>query len=58
MGIRIISKSKLPIAKEASKIASSLTSFKFERGDCYTSAEGDKLSEAIKVLINISNRLG
>ena len=58
MGIRITGKSKSPIAKEVLKIASSLSSFKFERGDCYTSAEGDKLNEAIKVLINISNRLG
>ena len=58
MGIRIIGKSKSPIAKEASKIVSSLASFKFERCDCYTPAEGDKLSEAIKVLTNISNRLG
>lgn len=58
MGIRITGKSKSPIAKEALKIASSLSSFKFERGDCYFPEEGDKLNEAIKVLINISNRLG
>lgn len=57
MGIRLSNKSKSPIAKEALKIASSLSSFKFERGDCYTSAEGEKLSGAIKVLINISNRI-
>lgn len=57
MGIKIHSKSKSPVAKEAIKIASLITSFKFERGDCYTQSEGDKLSEAIKVLTNIHNRL-
>ena len=57
MGIRFSGKSKSPIAKEALKIASSLSSFKFEGGDYYTSAEGEKLSEAIKVLVNISNRI-
>lgn len=57
MGIRFSGKSKSPVAKEALKIASSLSSFKFERGDYYTEAEGEKLSEAIKVLVNISNRI-
>lgn len=57
MGIRFSGKSKSPIAKEALKIASSLSSFKFERDDYYTTAEGEKLSEAIKVLVNISNRI-
>ena len=57
MGIRFSGKSKSPIAKEALKIASSLASFKFERSDCYTAVEGEKLSEAIKVLVDISNRL-
>lgn len=57
MGIKISTKSKSPVAKEAMKIASLITTFKFERGDYYTSSEGDKLSEALKVLSNISNRL-
>jgi hypothetical protein len=57
MGIRFSGKSKSPIAKEALKIASSLSSFKFERGDYYTAAEGEKLSEAIRVLVSISNRI-
>lgn len=57
MGIRISTKSKSPVAKEAMKIASLMATFKFERGDYYTSNEGDKLSEALKALNSISNRL-
>ena len=57
MGIRLTGKSKSPIAKEALKIASSLSSFKFERSEYYTEAEGKKLSDAIKVLVDISNKI-
>lgn len=56
MGIYIQGKSKAQAAKEAMKIASLLSSFKFERGDYYIETEGNILSDAIKVLTKIGNR--
>ena len=55
-GIRISNKKVSPIAKDATKIASLLASFKFERGDGITKSEMDILYEAQKVLNNIINR--
>lgn len=55
-GIRISNKKVSPIAKDATKIASLLASFKFERGDEITKSEMDTLYEAQKVLNNIINR--
>lgn len=56
MGIRIHTKSKSPVVKEATKIASLIASFKFERGDAYTSSEGEALSKALEALKLIINR--
>lgn len=55
-GIRIHNKKVSPIAKDATKIASLLASFKFERGVDIMKSEMDILSEAQKVLSNIINR--
>lgn len=55
-GIRIHNKKVSPIAKDATKIASLLASFKFERGDGIMKSEMDILYEAQKVLNNIINR--
>lgn len=55
-GVRIINKKVSPIAKDATKIASLLASFKFERGEDIMKSEMDTLYEAQKVLNNIINR--
>jgi hypothetical protein len=55
-GIRIYNKKVSPIAKDATKIASLIASFKFERGVDIMKSEMDILSEAQKVLNNIINR--
>ena len=55
-GIRIHNKKVSPIAKDATKIASLLASFKFERGTEIMESEMKILSEAQKVLNNIINR--
>ena len=55
-GIRISNKKVSPIAKDATKIASLLASFKFERGDGIMKSVMDILYEAQKVLSNIINR--
>ena len=55
-GIRIYNKKVSPIAKDATKIASLLSSFKFERGEFIMKSEMDILYEAQKVLSNIINR--
>ena len=55
-GIRIHNKKVSPIAKDATKIASLLASFKFERGVDIMKSEMDILYEAQKVLSNIINR--
>lgn len=55
-GIRISNKKVSPIAKDATKIASLLASFKFERGTEIMESEMKILSEAQKVLSNIINR--
>ena len=55
-GIRIYNKKVSPVAKDATKIASSLASFKFERGTEIMESEMKVLSEAQKVLNNIINR--
>ena len=55
-GIRIHNKKVSPIAKDATKIASLLASFKFERGTEIIESEMKILSEAQKVLNNIINR--
>ena len=55
-GIRIHNKKVSPTAKEATKIASLLASFKFERGEDIMKSEMDILYEAQKVLSNIINR--
>ena len=55
-GIRIYNKKVSPIAKDATKIASLLASFKFERGVDIMKSEMDILYEAQKVLSNIINR--
>ena len=55
-GIRIHNKKVSPIAKDATKIASLLSSFKFERGEYIMKSEMDILYEAQKVLSNIINR--
>lgn len=55
-GIRIHNKKVSPVAKDATKIASLLASFKFERGTEIMESEMDILYEAQKVLSNIINR--
>lgn len=55
-GIRIHNKKVSPVAKDATKIASLLASFKFERGGDIMKSEMDTLYEAQKVLSNIINR--
>lgn len=55
-GIRIHNKKVSPTAKDATKIASLLASFKFERGTDIMESEMKVLSEAQKVLSNIINR--
>lgn len=55
-GIRIHNKKVSPTAKDATKIASLLASFKFERGGDIMKSEMDILYEAQKVLSNIINR--
>lgn len=55
-GIRIHNKKVSPIAKDATKIASLLASFKFERGTEIMESEMKILSEAQKVLNNIISR--
>jgi hypothetical protein len=55
-GIRIHNKKVSPIAKDATKIASLLASFKFERETEIMESEIKILSEAQKVLNNIINR--
>lgn len=55
-GIRIHNKKVSPVAKDATKIASLLASFKFERGEDIMKSEMDILYEARKVLSNIINR--
>lgn len=55
-GIRIYNKKVSPIAKDATKIASLLASFKFERETEIRESEIKILSEAQKVLNNIINR--
>lgn len=55
-GIRIHNKKVSPVAKDATKIASLLASFKFERGVDIMKSEMDILYEAQKVLSNIINR--
>lgn len=57
MGITLHTKSKSPVVKEATKIASLIASFKFERGDNITSIESRKLSEGLDALKSIINRL-
>ena len=54
--IRIHNKKVSPVAKDATKIASLLISFKFEREEDIMKSELDILYEAQKVLINIINR--
>jgi hypothetical protein len=56
MGIRIISKSNSPVAKEAAKISSLISSFMFERDGDINSSEMDALSKANKALSSIINR--
>ena len=56
MGVRYYNKKVSPIAKDATKIASLLASFKFERGEDIMKSEMDILYEAQKVLNNIINR--
>lgn len=55
-GIRIHNKKVSPVAKDATKIASLLASFKFERGTEIMESEMKILSEAQKVLNNIISR--
>ena len=55
-GIRIHNKKVSPVAKDATKIASLLASFKFERETEIMESEIKVLSEAQKVLSNIINR--
>jgi hypothetical protein len=55
-GIRIYNKKMSPVAKDATKIASLIASFKFERGTEIMESEVKILSEAQKVLNNIINR--
>ena len=55
-GIRIHNKKVSPVAKDATKIASLLASFKFERGTEIMESEIKILSEAQRVLNNIINR--
>ena len=56
MGVRYYNKKVSPIAKDATKIASLLASFKFERETEIMESEIKILSEAQKVLNNIINR--
>lgn len=56
MGVRYYNNKISPIAKDATKIASLLASFKFERGEGITKSEMDILYEAQKVLSKIINR--
>ena len=55
-GIRIYNKKVSPVAKDATKIASLLASFKFEIETEIMESEIKILSEAQKVLNNIINR--
>ena len=55
-GIRIHSNKLSPIVKDATKIASLLASFKFERETEIMESEMKILSETQKVLNNIINR--
>ena len=55
-GIRIHSNKLSPIVKDATKIASLIASFKFERGTEIMESEMKILSETQKVLNNIINR--
>lgn len=55
-GVRIHNKKISPVAKDATKIASLLASFKFERVEDIMKSEMDILYEAQKVLSNIINR--
>lgn len=55
-GIRIHNKKVSPTAKDATKIASLLASFKFERETEIMESEIKVLSEAQRVLNNIINR--
>lgn len=56
MGVKITVKSKSPIVKEATKIASLIATFKFERGGMISTKEYDKLSDATRALNDIINR--
>ena len=56
MGIKITVKSKSPIVKEATKIASLIATFKFEREGMLSTKELDKLSDATRALNDIINR--
>ena len=56
MGVRYYNKKVSPIAKDATKIASLLASFKFERETEIIESEIKVLNEAQKVLSNIINR--
>ena len=55
-GIRIYNKKVSPVAKDATKIASLIASFKFERETEIMEFEVKILNEAQKVLNNIINR--
>ena len=55
-GIRIYNKKVSPVANDATKIASLLASFKFERETEIMESEMKILSEAQRVLNNIINR--
>lgn len=55
-GIRIHNKKISPVAKDATKIASLIASFMFERGTEITSTEMEVLSKTNKTLSNIINR--
>lgn len=56
MGIKISIKSKSPVAKEAIKIASLISSFIFERGDSVTTTEINRVVEASKIFTAIANK--
>lgn len=56
MGVKITVNSKSPIVKEATKIASLIVAFKFERGEMLSTKEYDKLSDAVRALNDIINR--
>lgn len=56
MGVRVYNKKTSAIAKEATKIASLIASFMFERGGDINSSELESLSKANKALISIINK--